>query len=127
MRSRNEWRAVATLAPYLLEYKWRVVIALAFATLGFWLTAASTGATAIAFTAAVAVLALLLVYAGLVKLVRPAAVRTTLRTAGSAASRKFVPECQPPTLLFTTPEELCSNSSISARSRMFRLFPSAML
>ncbi len=30
MRSRNEWRAVATLAPYLLEYKWRVVIALAF-------------------------------------------------------------------------------------------------
>jgi ATP-binding cassette subfamily B protein len=30
MRSRNEWRAVATLAPYLLEYKWRVVMALAF-------------------------------------------------------------------------------------------------
>ena len=29
MKSRNEWRAVGTLVPYLLEYKWRVVIALA--------------------------------------------------------------------------------------------------
>jgi ATP-binding cassette subfamily B protein len=26
----NEWRAVVTLVPYLLEYKWRVVIALSF-------------------------------------------------------------------------------------------------
>src|SRR5918994_2752763 len=26
----NEWKAVASLAPYLWEYKWRVVIALAF-------------------------------------------------------------------------------------------------
>src|ERR1044072_2330744 len=26
----GEWRNVATLAPYLWEYKWRVVIALAF-------------------------------------------------------------------------------------------------
>ena len=26
----NEWRAVGTLAPYLLEYKWRVLIALSF-------------------------------------------------------------------------------------------------
>jgi ATP-binding cassette subfamily B protein len=25
----NEWRAVATLVPYLLEYKWRVAGALA--------------------------------------------------------------------------------------------------
>jgi Cu+-exporting ATPase len=33
-----------------------IVIALAAATLGFWLTAASTGSTAVAFTAAVAVL-----------------------------------------------------------------------
>jgi len=30
MRRRNEWRSLATLLPYLLEYKWRVVIALAF-------------------------------------------------------------------------------------------------
>jgi len=29
MRKRNEWRAAATLLPYLLEYKWRVAIALA--------------------------------------------------------------------------------------------------
>ena len=29
MRARNEWRAAALLLPYLLEYKWRVVIALA--------------------------------------------------------------------------------------------------
>src|SRR6185503_5101544 len=27
---RNEWKAVGTLLPYLWEYKWRVVIALAF-------------------------------------------------------------------------------------------------
>jgi ATP-binding cassette, subfamily B, heavy metal transporter len=26
----NEWRALGTLAPYLLEYKWRVLVALAF-------------------------------------------------------------------------------------------------
>src|ERR671915_1621860 len=26
----NEWKAVATLLPYLWEYKWRVVFALAF-------------------------------------------------------------------------------------------------
>jgi ABC-type transport system involved in Fe-S cluster assembly fused permease/ATPase subunit len=26
----NEWRALGTLLPYLLEYKWRVIIALAF-------------------------------------------------------------------------------------------------
>ena len=26
----GEWRNVATLAPYLWEYKWRVVIALSF-------------------------------------------------------------------------------------------------
>src|SRR5258706_14702695 len=25
----NEWRAVGTLLPYLLEYKWRVLLALA--------------------------------------------------------------------------------------------------
>ncbi|MCD6044411.1 MAG: metal transporter permease, partial [Burkholderiales bacterium] len=30
MQRRNEWRSLATLLPYLLEYKWRVVIALAF-------------------------------------------------------------------------------------------------
>jgi len=30
MRRRNEWRSLATLLPYLLEYKWRVVIALVF-------------------------------------------------------------------------------------------------
>jgi ATP-binding cassette, subfamily B, heavy metal transporter len=29
MRRRNEWRALALLLPYLLEYKWRVAIALA--------------------------------------------------------------------------------------------------
>jgi ATP-binding cassette subfamily B protein len=29
-RERNEWRALAMLLPYLWEYKWRVVIALAF-------------------------------------------------------------------------------------------------
>ena len=29
MKGRNEWRAIALLLPYLLEYKWRVVIALA--------------------------------------------------------------------------------------------------
>ena len=28
MKRRNEWRAISTLVPYLLEYKWRVVIAL---------------------------------------------------------------------------------------------------
>ncbi|HEV8107484.1 MAG TPA: metal ABC transporter permease, partial [Burkholderiales bacterium] len=28
----GEWRNVGTLAPYLWEYKWRVVIALAFLT-----------------------------------------------------------------------------------------------
>src|SRR5262245_26618436 len=26
----NEWKALGTLLPYLLEYKWRVVIALSF-------------------------------------------------------------------------------------------------
>ena len=26
----NEWKALGTLLPYLLEYKWRVVIALVF-------------------------------------------------------------------------------------------------
>ena len=30
MRRRNEWQALATLLPYLFEYKWRVVIALVF-------------------------------------------------------------------------------------------------
>jgi len=30
MQRRNEWRSLATLLPYLLEYKWRVVIALVF-------------------------------------------------------------------------------------------------
>ena len=30
MQGRNEWRSLATLLPYLLEYKWRVVIALVF-------------------------------------------------------------------------------------------------
>ena len=26
----NEWRVLGLLAPYVLEYKWRVVIALSF-------------------------------------------------------------------------------------------------
>jgi ATP-binding cassette, subfamily B, heavy metal transporter len=30
MRRKNEWQALGTLLPYLLEYKWRVVIAMAF-------------------------------------------------------------------------------------------------
>src|SRR3990170_2907068 len=30
MKNKNEWRALGTLLPYLLEYKWRVVIAMAF-------------------------------------------------------------------------------------------------
>ncbi|HKX37881.1 MAG TPA: metal ABC transporter permease, partial [Burkholderiales bacterium] len=29
MQKKNEWRAIATLLPYLLEYKGRVAIALA--------------------------------------------------------------------------------------------------
>ncbi len=30
MKNKNEWRALGTLLPYLLEYKWRVVIAMVF-------------------------------------------------------------------------------------------------
>jgi ATP-binding cassette subfamily B protein len=30
MQRKNEWRALGTLLPYLLEYKWRVLIALVF-------------------------------------------------------------------------------------------------